>query len=56
MRAEYPDAPVVPESLYWRGVAASWHRDDKSLLQEAWRELSESYPQSLWAAKTMLPE
>ena len=56
VRAEYPDAPVVPESLYWLGVAASWHHDDKALLRSAWRELTEGYPQSLWAAKTMLLE
>ena len=56
VRGEYPDAPVVPEALYWLGVAASWHRDDKAPLRAAWRELAEDYPQSPWAAKTLLLE
>ena len=54
VRAEYPGAPVVPEALYWLGVAASWHHDDKSRLWESWRALAEGYPESLWAAKTTL--
>ncbi len=52
--AEHADTPGAPEALYWRGMAESWHYDDTHRLHAIWHELAERYPDSLWAAKTML--
>ena len=52
--AEYPDTPEAPEALYWLGMAESWHYEDKARLHTAWQRLATRYPESLWAAKTML--
>lgn len=53
---EYQAAPAAPEALYWLGVAADWHHGDKTRLWAAWRELARRYPDSLWAAKVVLPD
>jgi len=52
--ALYPGASVVPEAIYWEGIAAFRASKDKEELWVIWRRLVAQYPGSLWAAKTTL--
>jgi TolA-binding protein len=55
--ADLPDADVIPEAIYWEGIAAYRLSKNKEDLWVIWRRLVADYPNSLWAAKTtLLPE
>lgn len=45
---QWPRAAVVPEALYWAGVAA-YRRDGRADgLRQQWNELRQRYPDSTW--------
>ncbi len=57
LRADFPTAHVIPEAVYWEGIAAYRQSKNKEDLWVIWRQLAADYPNSLWAAKTtLLPE
>jgi TolA-binding protein len=54
---DFPRADVVPEAIYWEGIAAYRQSKNKEDLWVVWRQLAAKYPNSLWAARTtLLPE
>lgn len=55
--ADFPKAHLIPEALYWDGIAAYRQSKNKEDLWVIWRRLAADYPNNLWAAKTtLLPE
>jgi len=42
---------VLPEAIYWQGVATYKHTHDPKMLREAYDTLKEKYPQSDWAQR-----
>lgn len=44
-----PHPNVVPEAIYWRGVATYKHTHDPKPLREVYDTLTAKYPQSDWA-------
>lgn len=54
--ALYPCSAVVPEAIYWEGIATYRASKVKEDLWVIWRRLVADYPGSLWAAKTTLLE
>jgi hypothetical protein len=53
---DYPNAGLVPEAIYWQGIAAYRISKNKEDLWVVWRRLVTEYPDTLWAAKTTLLE
>ncbi len=47
----YPDASVVPEAIYWRGVCRYKGSNDHTALGEVATTLTQQYQDSVWAAK-----
>jgi TolA-binding protein len=54
LRADFPYAEVVPEAIYWEGIAAYRLSKNKEDLWVIWRQLAADYPNSTWAARTTL--
>ena len=52
--AGFPRADVVPEAIYWEGIAAYRLSKNKEDLWVIWRQLAADYPGSAWAARTTL--
>lgn len=53
----FPHADVVPEAIYWEGIAAYRQSKNKEDLWVIWRRLAADYPNDTWAARTtLLPE
>jgi hypothetical protein len=49
--AEHPNAGVVPEALFYQGVAEYWHTHDPKGLRRAYDLLVDRFPQSEWARR-----
>ena len=47
----YPDAKVVPEAVYWRGVSRYKQTNDHTVLGEVPDQLKGKYGDSVWALK-----
>lgn len=54
LQANYPESKLIPEVLYWRGIAIFFRNQDKSELFENWKRIALAYPDSQWAVKTTL--
>jgi TolA-binding protein len=52
----YPDASVVPEAIYWRGVSRYRQTNDHAALEAVARELKARFPESLWRVKASVWE
>lgn len=52
VRDRAPDGPLIPESIYWRGIAAYFRDGNSSASAKAeWTELLERFPDSIWAKR-----
>jgi hypothetical protein len=49
--ARHPDGPLVPEAIYWRGIAAYLKTRDNDALYAIWDELRRRFPDSIWARR-----
>lgn len=49
--AARPDSMFAPQMVYWRGVAEYNADGDRELLQAAWAELRERWPDSEWTLR-----
>lgn len=54
LQADYQEAKLIPEALYWRGISIFFANQDKSELFENWKRIALTYPDSQWAVKTTL--
>jgi hypothetical protein len=54
LQKDYPESKVIPEALYWKGIAVFFSNRDKSELYENWKRIALTYPESQWAVKTSL--
>ena len=48
---DFPESDAAPEALYWTGVAKYKGANDKAVLPDTARKLSERFPDSVWAKK-----
>jgi hypothetical protein len=48
---QHPDAGVVPEAVFFQGVANYWKSHDPKGLRRAYDTLSERFPQSEWTRR-----
>lgn len=46
---QYPNSDSAPEAIYWRGVSRYKVTNDHTVLGEVPAQLSERYPESVWA-------
>lgn len=55
--AEYPDAPVAAEAMYWQGIAGFLAGDrDMPALQSSWQRLAAEHPDSRWGVHASVIE
>ena len=47
----YPQTAAAPEAVYWRGVTRYKKTNDHTVLGGVSEELTEKYPESVWAKK-----
>ena len=47
----YPDTAAGPEAVYWRGVGQYKRTNDHTVLGGVAQQLSQKYPDSVWAKK-----
>jgi hypothetical protein len=48
---QHPDSLVVPEAVFFLGVAGYWKSHEARFLRQAYDRLIEHYPQSEWARR-----
>lgn len=49
--ARHPDGPLVPEAIYWRGIAVYLKTHDNAAMYAIWTEIRERWPDSIWARR-----
>lgn len=47
--ARHPDGPLVPEAIYWRGIAVYLKNHSNDEMYAVWQEILDRYPDSIWA-------
>lgn len=47
----HPDGALVPEAIYWRGIATYLQRRDHEALSAIWQELTDRFPDSIWTRR-----
>lgn len=53
--ARHPDGPLIPEAIYWRGIAAYLTHHTNAALDAEWIPLHERFPDSAWAHRIPWP-
>lgn len=51
----HPDGALVPEAIYWSGIAAYLKTKSNEALYGIWTELVERFPESIWAKRVPWP-
>jgi len=47
----HPDGPLVPEAIYWRGIATYLKTHDHDAMDAVWQALRDRFPDSIWARR-----
>lgn len=50
---QHPDAGVVPEAVFFQGVAGYWKSHDPKALRQAYDTLTAKFPSSEWARRAV---
>ncbi|MEM7166580.1 MAG: tetratricopeptide repeat protein [Planctomycetota bacterium] len=55
--AQFPEAPVAPEAMYWQGIAGFLAGDrDMDALRSSWERLAAEHPNSRWGTHASVIE